>query len=390
MRRLKLKYVPIIELRVDPANREWFDPLKQEELNELAASIKEKGLINPITITPDYLIIAGEQRYTAARQAELEEVPVIIREPKDNLDLEEIRHHENIFRRSLPPYRSGRIFKRLAEIKRLRAEQEAAGAERQLSDFEIDREIAKETGLERRTVHDKRQLANLIPQFGEMLDATPPRINRDLARELAKLSPDLQLMYYNTIRTEDQIKLEASEARQLRIKLQEVETSKREADEARKSAEDAAAQWRSVVEQRDAEIDAKVKKLVDIRVAEARREAKKAKQEAERAKRAERDAKQRAAEILKEQKKQYAKEVQAVKKTVTYKFILSHCEPLRKQDAREVADKVPLHPELSIAILEGAEQFIPWLENFANRLRARCAEQGYTGRGSRSALKEVR
>jgi ParB family chromosome partitioning protein len=386
--RLKLTYVSIAELRVDPANRKSFDPLSQDELNDLAASIKDKGLINPLTVTPDYLIIAGEQRYTAARLAGLDELPVIIRKPKDDLDLEEIRTHENIYRRNLPLYRAAKLFERLHEIKGLRAKESLADTAYTPSKEELDEQIAKETGQSKHTVKQYRQLARLIPQLGKMLDQK--RITRDFALELAKLKPETQLIYWTNISTEEHIRIEAAEAKQLREQFQEMESRIEEANQARIAADELAAKWRALAQERDEEIEAKARKLVEIQTAEARREAKKAKAEAERAKKAERDARKRAAETLKEQKKQYAKEVQAIRKHVTYKFILSNCEPLRRQDPVEVAEKVPLHPELSIAILEGAEAFMPWLQSFAKQLRARCAEQGYTGRGMRPFLKEVR
>src|SRR3990167_8260500 len=68
------------------------------DLELLTESIREKGLIQPITVTPDFELLAGERRVTAARAAGLTEIPVLIREKKDALDAREIELMENVVR----------------------------------------------------------------------------------------------------------------------------------------------------------------------------------------------------------------------------------------------------------------------------------------------------
>lgn len=73
-------------------------------LDDLAASIKEKGVIQPLIVRPngagDYEIVAGERRWRAAQRAQLHEVPVIVRELSD-LEVLEIAIIENIQRDDL-------------------------------------------------------------------------------------------------------------------------------------------------------------------------------------------------------------------------------------------------------------------------------------------------
>ena len=97
-------FVPIEQLKTNPDQpRQTFD---QAELNELAASIREKGIIQPLIVrnAPDspgqYQIVAGERRWRAAQQAQLHEVPVIIRSFSDQ-DVHEIALIENIQRSDL-------------------------------------------------------------------------------------------------------------------------------------------------------------------------------------------------------------------------------------------------------------------------------------------------
>ena len=85
-----------------------FNPRKdfrEEELAELAESIRQKGLVQPIVVRPDpagggYEIVAGERRWRAAQRAHLHQVPVIIRELSDQ-DALELAIIENVQRADL-------------------------------------------------------------------------------------------------------------------------------------------------------------------------------------------------------------------------------------------------------------------------------------------------
>ena len=78
--------LPLREIEPDPAQpRKQFD---DDALNQLADSITENGLLQPIAVRPKklgtgYIIIAGERRWRAARLAGLDEVPVIIKDVSD-------------------------------------------------------------------------------------------------------------------------------------------------------------------------------------------------------------------------------------------------------------------------------------------------------------------
>lgn len=95
---------PISHLEANPDQpRKTFD---EEDLNALAASIKEKGLLQPILVrhnprNPDgYEIIAGERRWRAAQRASLHDVPIIIRDFSDAEALE-VAIIENVQRADL-------------------------------------------------------------------------------------------------------------------------------------------------------------------------------------------------------------------------------------------------------------------------------------------------
>jgi ParB family transcriptional regulator, chromosome partitioning protein len=102
--RTQQKKVPIAFLRPNPRNPRKTFPV--EELEELALSIKERGLIQPIVVrmvlnmTDTYEIIAGERRWRAAQRAGLHDVPVVLIEADDKTSLE-LAIIENIQRTDL-------------------------------------------------------------------------------------------------------------------------------------------------------------------------------------------------------------------------------------------------------------------------------------------------
>ena len=96
--------------------RSHFDP---EEIAELAASIREHGVIQPLLVTHaaeegEYVLIAGQRRLMAARQADLERVPVIVREASDQ-ELIELALIENVQRADLSPLETAEAYRQLAE-----------------------------------------------------------------------------------------------------------------------------------------------------------------------------------------------------------------------------------------------------------------------------------
>ena len=90
----------------------------EENLQELARSIKSLGIIQPITVrkkdSTDYEIVSGERRYRAAKIAGLAKLPAYIREANDQ-ELLEMALVENIQREDLDPIEIGMSYQRLLE-----------------------------------------------------------------------------------------------------------------------------------------------------------------------------------------------------------------------------------------------------------------------------------
>ncbi len=114
----KQKYALIADL-----NRNKFQPridFNEEKLNELSASIKKNGVIQPIAVRPDkydlgrFEIVAGERRWLAAQKAGLQEVPINILELSDSETLE-VAIVENVQREDLNIIEEAKGYERLSK-----------------------------------------------------------------------------------------------------------------------------------------------------------------------------------------------------------------------------------------------------------------------------------
>lgn len=185
--------VPVGSLEPNPHQpRLVIEPAR---LGELAASLRESGMVQPILVRrlagDRYQIIAGERRWRAAQQAGLATVPVTVREVPDDRLLE-LALVENVQREELSALEEAQAYKRLHEELGLTQE-----------------EVARRVGKDRSTVANTLRLLRLPREARELLAAG--RLEAGHARALLALD-----------RAEDQIAL-AREAARKGLSVREVE-----------------------------------------------------------------------------------------------------------------------------------------------------------------------
>ena len=150
--------------------RKRFDP---EALAELADSIREHGIIQPLTVrklsSGYYQIIAGERRWRAARLAGLQEVPVIVMEADDR-KAAELAMIENLQREDLNPMEEAAGFQSLIETYHMTQE-----------------EAAQRVGKSRSAVTNALRLLGLSPSVRKLVEEN--KLTAGHARALVPLSP---------------------------------------------------------------------------------------------------------------------------------------------------------------------------------------------------------
>ncbi len=180
--------VGVVEIEVErivPNPRQHRTRFDADELTELAESIREHGVLQPLIVTrasekDQYTLIAGQRRWLAASQAGLRTVPVIVREVSEQ-QMVEMALVENIQRADLTPLEAAEAYRQLAEEFGLSHE-----------------EIAKRVGKSRASITNTLRLLKLPATVQQAL--TEGQISEGHARALLSLpSPQAQEAALQTI-----------------------------------------------------------------------------------------------------------------------------------------------------------------------------------------------
>ena len=150
-----LRELPVEFIR--PGKYQPRQHFEDSALDDLAASIRSQGLLQPLVVRPigtnQYELIAGERRWRASQRAGLANVPVVIREVDDEATIA-MALIENLQREDLNPLES------------------ALGMRRLIDEFDMTHEqVARVVGMNRATVSNSLRLLNLAAAVQEMLAA---------------------------------------------------------------------------------------------------------------------------------------------------------------------------------------------------------------------------
>lgn len=191
--------------------RKRFD---DESLQELADSISQHGIIQPLTVrklsSGYYQIIAGERRWRAARLAGLQEVPVIVIEADDR-KAAELAMIENLQREDLNPM------------------EEAAGFQSLIESYHMTQEeAAQRVGKSRSAVTNALRLLGLTPSVRKLVEEG--KLSAGHARALVPLSPSLQESAANAI-VSGGLSVRQAEALAKRLSAEKKEAQVKDPDE---------------------------------------------------------------------------------------------------------------------------------------------------------------
>jgi ParB family chromosome partitioning protein len=180
--------------------RKTFD---NEKLDELAASIREKGVIQPLVVRREadhYQIIAGERRWRASQKAGLREVPVVIQDVSEDWALE-MALIENIQREDLNPIEEAQAYRNL------------------MDGFDLTQdEVAKRVGKERPTVANSLRLLRL-PEIVQK-DVMTGQFSMGHARALLSLESDDEI-----VQLRDQVAGKGLSVRELEALIRKLKTA---------------------------------------------------------------------------------------------------------------------------------------------------------------------
>ncbi|MEK7590159.1 MAG: ParB/RepB/Spo0J family partition protein [Patescibacteria group bacterium] len=198
--------------RISPNPQQPRRDFNEQELMELASSIREFGIIQPIVVTKienetetgtqvEYQLIAGERRWRAAKIAGLERIPAVIRSVNREQDRLELAIIENVQRANLNPIEAARAYAKLQDQFSL-----------------TQREIAVRIGKSRETIANVLRLLNLPTQLQEAVAKNT--ISESQARLLLSVSDPIQQQNL----FEDILKSSLS-VRELKSRIQKIKTA---------------------------------------------------------------------------------------------------------------------------------------------------------------------
>ncbi len=151
-------------------------------LDDLANSIKEKGLLSPITVIQKgdlYELIVGQRRYLACKKLEFKKIPAIIRDKSDDTDYLALSLIENIHRSDMSPVDKARAYSSLFD---------------KYKDYS---QVSKETGVSVVTIRKYVKLLDLAPQLQDRLNTSEGVVGIDAMSRLSSTFSS----------TEDQVKV---------------------------------------------------------------------------------------------------------------------------------------------------------------------------------------
>ena len=206
-----VKEVDTIDInKIEPNHSQPRKNFNEDALQELADSIKQHGIIEPLIVKQGekgfYRIIAGERRWRAAKIAGMKEIPVVVKE-YSNQEIMEIALIENIQREDLNPIEEAEAFQRLIEEYHLKQD-----------------EVAERVSKSRVAITNSLRLLKLDEKVREMV--IEDKIKSGHARTLLAIE-DLELQYNTAMKVFDE-KLSVRETEKLVKKILKSDSEKKE------------------------------------------------------------------------------------------------------------------------------------------------------------------
>ena len=177
MAKTELRAIEVEKIKANPEQpRELFD---RDKLRELSNSIKEIGLINPITVRKKgkgYEIVAGERRWRAHQIAKMKKVPALVKNYNSEGQVAVESLIENVHREGLMPLERAKFLKRIAEMEKIFHTKDGAGFANYKKGEINSSALARRVGMNESTVKQDLSLLGFEPSEVQIIP------KRDLVR----------------------------------------------------------------------------------------------------------------------------------------------------------------------------------------------------------------
>lgn len=171
-----MQQINIDELKPHPRNNEFFDDMTGEKWNEFLESIRTSGVIEPIVVTTDMVIVSGHQRVRACKELGIPEIMCEIKTYKDEDSIIKDLLETNIRQRGDIGGSAKKVGKRIKELERLYGIHQGNGSnqyEQKPNNSVIavtQSDLAAKLGISVDTLQNYKMLADMIPELEELMD----------------------------------------------------------------------------------------------------------------------------------------------------------------------------------------------------------------------------
>lgn len=173
-----MQQINISELKPHPRNNEFFDDMSGEKWNEFKESVKKRGVIEPIVITPEKVIVSGHQRVRACKELGIKTVMCDVHTYNNDDEILQDLLETNIRQRGDVGGSAKKVGLRIKELERLYGIQHG-GDRKSVSKSnnftlnetpQTETELADQMGITRQTLQNYKKLTEMIPELEELVN----------------------------------------------------------------------------------------------------------------------------------------------------------------------------------------------------------------------------
>lgn len=217
-----MEYFKIVDLKPHPRNTEFFDDMSGEKWNEFLESIKSRGVIEPVVITPDKVIVSGHQRVRACKELGIEKVTCDIHLYNNEDEILQDLLETNIRQRGNVGGSAKKVGLRIKELERIYGIKVGNPNYEKNSQLKTQTQLATDMGVDVRTLQNYKMLADMIPELSDLVDTGI--VTRTTALAIMKeLSEEEQLELISSLDTTK--KITGREIQEYISKNKELETA---------------------------------------------------------------------------------------------------------------------------------------------------------------------
>lgn len=199
-----MQQIKVSELRPHPRNNEFFDDMSGEKWEEFLESVRTSGVIEPIVVTTDMIIVSGHQRVRACKELGIESVMCEIKSYKDDDSIIKDLLETNIRQRGDVGGSAKKVGIRIKELERLYGVKHGNNQNSTSNNYKSQEDIAKDFGISIPQLQNYKKLTEMIPELEELVDTKTVTPTTALAI-MRSLSEEEQLQLISSMDTTKKI-----------------------------------------------------------------------------------------------------------------------------------------------------------------------------------------